>query len=236
MLGAPSTCVSLVSLCALASLTSCVTPVTAPSVINNDFKEVLEQRHHRYLLKDGDTIRLKLYNRAGDLNQDEILVLPDGRSDILLMDSHQLVGKTIAQVEAEYRERIKGEIIDTDVSIQVTPRGEKVHMVGQFERPLTIDLTTNMTLQEAISAVGGLRVTGDTDWALLRRPHGNPLNPTRYRIDLNDETEEIFLLPSDQVVLGRNFFAAVVHYLDVYIFSLIRGTSSAGSYASFAVL
>ena len=201
--------------------------------VNQAVWEILEQRHKHYQLKDGDTLTIKLYNREGDLNQDAILVLPDGRSDIFFLDSYELSGKTLAEVEAEFRRRIVGEVLDTDVSLQVVPRGEKVHLVGQFERPATLDLTTTMTLHEAISAVGGLKVTGDTDWALLRRPYVNPRYPDRYRIDLNDDSEEIFLLPGDQVVLGRTFLASVIVYIREYVFGLLPGGSPA-SYASFA--
>ena len=43
----------------------------------------------------------------------------------------------------------------------------------------------------------------------------------RYRIDLNDESEEIFLLPGDQIILERNFAAGVINYLREFIFGVI---------------
>ena len=215
----------------LSLLVSCA--VTSPAEVNEKYRDVLDQRHDHYVLKDGDTIAVKLYNRAGDLNQTSILVLPDGRSDLFFMDNHMLAGKTVAELEAELKARIEGQVRDAEVSIQVTPKGEKVYVIGQFEKPGSIELTTKMTLQEAIAAAGGVKVTGDTDWALLRRPFGSPRHPDLFRIDLNDESEGIFLLPGDQIVLGRTFLAGFINYLREYVFGILP-SGGALPYASFA--
>ena len=201
----------------LAVAVSCC-PVVPPQRVNEIYREVLEQRHNHYKIKDGDTVTVKLYNRVGDLNQADVVVLADGRSDLFFMDNIRLAGKTIAEVEAELKTRIAAEVRDAELSILVRPSLEKVHLVGQFERPLSIDLTTKMTMHEAVSAVGGLKITGDTDYALLRRPFLNPSHPDLHRIDLNDETEDIFLLPGDQIVLGRTWLATVLAYIREYVF------------------
>ena len=64
-------------------------------------------------------------------------------------------------------------------------------------------------------------VTADTDWALLRRPFLDPKNPDIFRIDLNDQTESIILLPGDQIVVGRTFLGTVVIYLREYLFGWV---------------
>lgn len=210
-------CLTLSTVCV-----SCASqPVTPPGKVNDVYREVLEQRHHHYRLKAGDTVTLQLYNRPGDLNQSEVIVLPDGRSDLFFMENIRLEGKTIAEVQAEVKQRVAKEAKDAEVSIRVTPLLERVHMVGQYVRPATLDMTVRMTLHEAISEVGGLRITGNTDYALLRRPYLNPQHPDLFRIDLTDESEQIFLLPGDQVVLDRNWCANVVHYLQEYVFFII---------------
>lgn len=196
-------------------------PVTPPGRVNKVYREVLEQRHHHYRLKAGDTVTVQLYNRPGDLNQTDVIVLPDGRSDLFFMENIKLEGKTISEVQAEVKQRVAREAKDAEVSVLVTPFMERVHMVGQFERPATLDLSVRMTLHEAVSAVGGMRITGNTDYALLRRPYLNPQHPDSFRIDLNDESEQIFLLPGDQVLLERNWCASVVHYLQEYVFFII---------------
>jgi protein involved in polysaccharide export with SLBB domain len=201
--------------------------ITAQARINEIYSEVLDRRHNHYELKDGDSVVVRLYNRQGDLNQTGITVLPDGKSDMFFMNSHQFAGKTVAEVESELKGRLASEIKDTEMSIQVVPKGEKVIMVGEFERPGMIELTTKMTLHEAVSMAGGMKVTADTDYALLRRPFMDPRHPDSYRIDLNEDMEELFLLPGDQIVLGRTWLGSVVAYLQAYIFAIFGQPSSA---------
>ena len=202
------------------ALLACACSVTPPAEVNGAFKEILDQRHNHYTFREGDTLEIRLYNREGDLNQGPVTVLPDGRSDLFFMDNSRLVGKTIPEIEAELKARIVAEVRDPEISIRVKPLGEVAYLVGQFEKPGVVTLSTKMTLHEAISSVGGMKVTGDTDYALLRRPYRNSRNPERFRIDLNDESEAIFLLPGDQVVLGRTFLAEIVNYYREYFLSL----------------
>ncbi|HVR73902.1 MAG TPA: polysaccharide biosynthesis/export family protein [Planctomycetota bacterium] len=202
--------------------------------MNESFRDVLEQRHNHYKLKAGDTIAIKLYNRPGDLNQVASLVLPDGRSDLFFMDAHIVAGKTVSELEAELRARTITEVRDPEVSIQVAPSEETAYFVGEFLRPGPVVLTTKMTLHEAIAMVGGPRITGDTDWALLRRPFRDPSRAERFRIDLNDDSEGIFLLPGDQVILGRTFLAGVSNYLREYIFNMVPGASQIATGAAIA--
>lgn len=194
--------------------------VTPPAEVNLAFKQILDQRLNHYTFREGDTLEVRLYNREGDLNQGPLGILPDGRSDLFFMNDFRLVGKTIPEIEAELKARITSEVKDPEISIRVKPLGEVAYLIGQFEKPGTVTLTTKMTLSEAISSVGGMRVTGDTDYALLRRPFRNAKDPERFRIDLNDESEAIFLLPGDQVVLGRTFLAEAVNYYREYFLSL----------------
>lgn len=206
-----------------AVLSSCA--VTRPEDINDAYRDVLDQRHNHYTLKEGDTVTIKLYNRPGDLNQSEVIVLPDGRSDIFFMDSHLFLGKTTAQLEAELKSAVADEVREAEVSIQVKARDEVVYLVGQFERPGAVTLTPRMTLGEAISSIGGLRVTGDTDYALLRRPFRDRQHPDLYRLDLNDEVAQLYLLPNDQILVQRTFLASVVNYIREYITSVFPGVS-----------
>lgn len=209
-------------------LASCAN--VSPQEINEKYRDVLDDRHNDYRIKVGDTISIRVYTVEGDVNQESILVLPDGRTDLFWLHNHKLEGKTIDELESEVITAYEASAINTSLAgsirIQVAPAGETIYITGQFERPGTQQLTTKMTIQEAIAAVGGTRVTGDTDWALLRRPFLNARNPDLFRIDLNDESEGLFLLPNDQVHLGRTFLAGLFNYLREYLFSMFSQSSS----------
>lgn len=200
------------------SLAGCA--ITHPGEVNTRYAEFLEQRLNHYQLKPGDLLRVEVYgvpDAALSPNQVDTLILPDGKSSLFFMDNATLAGMTVDEVKAELRTRMAVEIQPADIRIQVTPREETVLMVGEFVTPGPVPLTIRMTLHDAISAAGGMKVTGDTDWALLRRPFLDPRHPDLFRIDLNDHTESILLLPGDQVVLGRTFLGEVVVYLRDYL-------------------
>ncbi len=210
--------------------------VATPSAINDDFAAQLRQRHTLYQFRPGDQVTVQIFDSAveteGALLSDSNFILPDGRSDMSHVDNPKLAGKTIQQLEEEILGGLADELKDESdaaryrIKIQVAPAEEWIYMVGQFERPGRYPMTLRMTLQDAISTAGGMRVTGDTDWALLWRPYVNPLHPTSYRVDLNDRSEGLFLLPEDQIILSRTFFGGVVNYLREYIFTLFAGSSS----------
>ena len=88
-----------------------------------------------------------------------------------------------------------------DVSISVQPGPESVYVAGQVENPITLVYTTDMTLAEALAQVGGIRVTADSDYVLLRRPYHDPLHPDRFRLDVNDTSADASRL----VKLVRDF-------------------------------
>jgi len=194
--------------------------VTPPARVNQIYREIVAQRESHYKLTEGDSITVRLYNRPGDLNQEDFPVLPDGHADLFLSGNVKLEGKTVDEADAEIARSVAAEVPDPEVSLEVTPRQEIVYMVGQFERPGVVPLRTRMTMRQAIAAAGGLRITGDSDWALLRRPFANPRRPDLFRVDLNDESDEIVLLPNDQIVLGRNIPAFISNWLQEYIFSI----------------
>ena len=196
--------------------------ITPPGEVNKRYANIIEQRFNDYQLKPGDTLQVEVYGVPdASLNQVDTLILPDGKSNLFFMDNAKLTGMTVDELKAALRIRMSEEIEPTDIRIQVTPSAETVLMVGEFVEPGPVPLTIKMTLHEAISAAGGMKVTGDTDWALLRRPYLDPKHPDLFRIDLNDQSESIILLPGDQVVLSRTFLAGVVNYLREYLMSIV---------------
>lgn len=199
--------------------------VTPLGVINKKYHQVLHQRHNNYLLKAGDVIRLETRQEDRLLNQTEILILPDGKTDLFYLHDYKAEGKSISEFEKELKSVVAPHIALDDVRIQVQPSGEFVQMVGEFVVPSAVarnvPLTVKMTLQEAVASVGGLKITGDTDWALLVRPYHDPIHPELFRIDLNSLEEDIYLLPRDRVLLGRNTWGAIVHFLQQMIFGIV---------------
>lgn len=192
--------------------------VTPLAEIGAAYREDVDQRMQVYRIKPGDVLRVEISTQEQrNFSQAEVKVRPDGHADLYFLPDFAMAGKTVEEVRSEFSERVRAQIRDAEVSIQVTSSGEKVYLVGQFERPGPLELVPRMTLAEAISAGGGYLITGDTDDAVLRRPYRDPEHPDTYSIDL-EEGGQLYLLPGDQVVLGRTWMASFVHYLQEYVF------------------
>lgn len=202
--------------------TGCVVP---PGEINEAYKDVILQRHTQYQIKEGDVVKFEIASHADDLalNQSDLIVLPDGRSDLFNLSNYRFLGRTVTDVEQDLTRSLalKLDVEALDIRVQVIPAGETVYLSGEFRRPAAIALGVKMTLQETLAAVGGTLVTGDTDWALLARPYGDPVKPGLFRIDLNNVEEDIYLLPGDRITLQRNLAGAVVNYLREFIFGIL---------------
>ena len=158
------------------------------------------------------------------------------------MDNAHVLGETIEEFETMYRESLSKYLTADalnrlEIQVQVQPAPELVYILGEFRsvRVNPIELRPGMTLQEAISAAGGLNILGDTDWALLRRPYRDAVHPELYRIDLNDWNEEIVLLPDDQIVLQKNYLAMLIEYIREYIFGFLP-TTSLGALGAFGAI
>lgn len=207
--------------CACGLLASC-SSLTPPGEINDLYRHVLEDRRAHYRIKEGDILAIRFYSpQHRDLDQEKLVVLPDGRCDLYFAHDLRVAGKTVSELEAELRERVGKEAREPEISLRVDPRPEKVYMVGQFDKPQVVDYRTDMTLGDAIAAVNSWRVTGKPSRAILVRPYMNPQRPDKFRISLYDESEEIFLLPGDRITLERNPWAAVVDWLSTHVFGVL---------------
>ena len=88
-------------------------------------------------------------------------------------------------------------------------------------RPGPVPFEEKLILREAIARAGGVRVTSRPWAAILRRPYLDPKRPDFFYIDLDDESEALFLLPGDTIELEPNGPALVVEVLREYIFGII---------------
>jgi protein involved in polysaccharide export with SLBB domain len=208
---------------ALAALgMSCAYPNANPSDINSLYAGVLDQRRNHYKVKEGDTLAVRVYQANGDLAQQQLLILPDGRADAFFLPDFRFGGKTVPEIREEIEKAIVDEIEKPIVSVTVaTRRDDIVYLTGYFQRPARMPLRTGDTVNDALAHGEGILITSDSNWVLLRRPFGHePGFPARYRIDTNDESEEIFLLPGDQIDVPPNAFGYVVLYLREYVFGI----------------
>lgn len=212
----------------LLSLVSCrwVDP-TPPHEINELYRDVLDQRDTQYLLKPGDSIQLRFYNPPVLALDQFFSVLSDGRADPYFMDNAIVAGKTLRQLEDEVRLHYSDQIESPEIILQVTMADERVYLEGHAANANPTNLKRRMTLSQLLADAGGYQITASADSVLLVRPYWNPDHPDRFRVSLYDDSEEIFLLPNDHIVVEPTTWILLRDYFVEYIAGLV---SPAGRY------
>jgi len=220
----------------VAVLASCAT--TPPEEINQRYRDVLDQRMSQYRLKDGDMIEVQYFDEdEARLNQGDILILDDGRVDMFFRNNWRVEDMTIPEFEAALREAVKDETggLEPEISVRVTPRGDEVMMIGEFTRPGNVPLSQGMTLRDAIGHASGVRITSAPWAAVLTRRYNDRLHPEVFTIDLFETSEEIELLPGDQIELDRNIAAYVIQILQEYVFGILPSQFAYGAMGAAAI-
>jgi protein involved in polysaccharide export with SLBB domain len=190
-----------------------------PHTVNDTYQEALIRRRTEYRIKPGDVIKVSFY---GETKFDqELLVLPDGRTDPYFMNNTLVAQSTVAQLEEEIKRHYANEVRNPEIKIQVTPAKETIYLQGAVKTPGVQDFTLNMTLSQVLARAGGYLDTASIDDVILRRSVNDPRKPDIFVIDLNDESEEIMMLPDDHVWVCRTWWIVVRDYLREYIWGML---------------
>jgi polysaccharide biosynthesis/export protein len=146
----------------------------------------------------------------------KVQVRPDGRITTPLIADMVAVGKTPAQLSEDIRIVLNQYIEDPLVSVMVDkPMGtfsQQIRIVGATERPASIPYRANMTLLDAMIAVGGLSQYAAGDRARLVR-HDRDTGAQR-EFDLKiarllrrgDTTANVKLEPGDVIIIPESMF------------------------------
>lgn len=136
----------------------------------------------------------------------EVVVRPDGKISLPLLNDVQALGYTPEQL-AEVVEKAAAKYVeDPDATVIVKEiRSRKVYMLGEVARPGTVTLTTNMTVLQLLASAGGLLEHADRkNIVIVRREKGQE---KRHRFNYNDvlngksPEQNIMLAPGDMVIV-----------------------------------
>jgi polysaccharide export outer membrane protein len=143
-------------------------------------------------------------------------VRPDGRITTPLISDMIAVGKTPAQLADDIRQALVPYITDPLVSVMVDrPNGtfsQQVRIVGATERPAAIPYRANMTLLDAMIAVGGLSEFAAGDRARLVRVDRETGNQREYDLRIasllrrGDVRANVRLEPGDVIIIPESMF------------------------------
>jgi len=141
-------------------------------------------------------------------------VRPDGRVSIPLVEDVIAIGKTPTALAREYEQRlakyIKEPLVTVIVEGFVGPIPEQVRIIGEASQPRSLPYRADMTLLDAMIAVGGLtKYAAGDDSVIIRTVNGAQ---NTYSVHLSslirdgDVASNVALQPGDILIIPQRLF------------------------------
>lgn len=157
-----------------------------------------------YVIGADDTLRIVFWT-AKEMSH-EVLVRPDGKISLPLVNDVHAAGLTPHQLADVIKAAAAKFVIDSDATVIVTQiRSRKVYVVGEVSKPGPFFLSSDMTVLQAIGEAGGfLEGANKGDVTIVRAENGQE---RRFKFNYNDVLrgrnvqQNIKLLPGDTILV-----------------------------------
>ena len=146
----------------------------------------------------------------------KVQVRPDGRITTPLVNDMPAVGKTPAKLAEDMKAALGTFIRDPNVSVIVEnfsgTFSQQVRVVGATEKPASIPYRANMTLLDAMIAVGGLSQYAAGNKARLIRYDRATGRQREYQLQISrllkrgDSSANVRLEPGDVIIIPESMF------------------------------
>jgi polysaccharide biosynthesis/export protein len=146
----------------------------------------------------------------------KVQVRPDGRITTPLISDMPAVGKTPSMLAADMKlalgEYIKDPIVSVIVENFSGTFSQQVRVVGATEKPASIPYRANMTLLDAMIAVGGLGEYASGNRARLVRYDRSTGKQREFQLKINsllrngDTSANVRLEPGDVIIIPESMF------------------------------
>jgi polysaccharide biosynthesis/export protein len=168
-----------------------------------------------YVIGPLDQLTIHVW-RNPELGAEKIQVRPDGRITTPLVTDMPAVGKTPAMLAQDIRLQLSQYIEEPLVSVIVTEFAgtfsQQVRIVGATEQPASIPFRANMTVLDAMIAVGGLSEFAAGNRAKLLRFDKQLGRQREYGLRLadllrkGDSQANVMLQPGDVIIIPESMF------------------------------
>ena len=157
-----------------------------------------------YVIGSGDVLAVVFW-RQPDMSA-EVVVRPDGRISIPLLNEVEVKGLTPEQLRVNLTAEAQKYVQDPNVTVVVKQiNSRRVYITGQVARPGPYALTTSMTVLQLLSTAGGLLEYADEkNITIMRTVNGKTTNFNfNYKDILNRKNlkQNIELKPDDTVIV-----------------------------------
>lgn len=201
------------ALVATTTLASCAS--TGPELPSASYSEAQTASIDEYIIGPLDQITIHVW-RNPELSAEDIQVRPDGRITIPLVRDMTAVGKTATQLQNDIRDVLVQYIEQPIVSVIVNEFNstfdQQIRVVGSSEQPASLPFRANMTVLDAMIAVGGLSEFAAGNRAKLLRIDRSTGSQKEYRLRLSDllkrgdSSANVMLRPGDTIIIPESRF------------------------------
>lgn len=207
---------SLFATCLAASLvlSGCAANTASAELQPAQFVAMQEGPGEEYVIGPLDELTINVW-RNPELSA-KVQVRPDGRISTPLVTDMPAVGKTPAMLGEDVRLQLSQYINDPIVSVIVNnfsgTFSQQVRIVGATEKPASIPYRANMTILDAMIAVGGLSEYAAGNRAKLVRFDKESGKQKEYKLRLSDLLKKgdskanVLLQPGDVVIIPESLF------------------------------
>lgn len=179
------------------------------------FVSMQEGPGEEYVIGPLDQLTIHVW-RNPELGAEKIQVRPDGRITTPLVTDMPAVGKTPSMLAEDIRLQLSQYIEEPLVSVIVTEFAgtfsQQVRIVGATEKPASIPYRANMTVLDAMIAVGGLSEFAAGNRARLIRFDKQAGRQREYALKLGDllrkgdSRANVMLQPGDVIIIPESMF------------------------------
>lgn len=179
------------------------------------FVAMQEGPGEEYVIGPLDSLTIHVW-RNPELGAEKIQVRPDGRVTIPLVKDMPAVGKTPSMLEEDIRLQLSQYIEDPLVSVIVNEFAgtfsQQVRIVGATAQPASLPYRANMTVLDAMIAVGGMSEFAAGNRAKLIRFDKQLGRQREYALRLTDllkrgdSKANVLLQPGDVIIIPESTF------------------------------
>lgn len=196
------------------TLTGCASTSSAPQLAPASFVAMQEGPGEEYVIGPLDELTVFVW-RNPELGA-QVQVRPDGRITTPLITDMPAVGKTPSMLAEDIKLQLSQFIQEPLVSVIVNKFAgtfsQQVRIVGATEKPASIPYRANMTLLDAMIAVGGLSEFAAGNRARLIRFDKESGKQTEFGLRLSDLLKKgesranVMLMPGDVIIIPESMF------------------------------
>ena len=180
-----------------------------------------------YTLDSGDVLSIKIWQNP-DLDDNDVIVRPDGMVSFTLAGDLPAKGKTIRAFRQDLTEALKEFIRAPQVSVSIKSMGgKKIMVLGQVAHPGIFAVTGPQTVIEAVTMAGGFTDHAVSSSVVLVR--GGFEKPHPQRLDLNralkkgDLKDNVVLASNDIIYVPKRFIADLNYFLTQFMTPIVQG-------------